>query len=105
VAIGKRLEECGLKLNLQKSAIVYCKDSRRPEAHVHKQLPFLATPSGPRGAKKSLRESCLTASYPREFGGYQEDAAHDQELESCRDKPRPASESWRPVTIRYCEDG
>jgi RNA-directed DNA polymerase len=51
VAIGKRLEECGLQLNLQKSAIVYCKDSHRPEVHACKQFTFLGYSFRPRGAK------------------------------------------------------
>jgi group II intron reverse transcriptase/maturase len=50
-AIGKRLEECGLRLNLQKTAIVYCKDSRRPEVHAHKQFTFLGYTFRPREAK------------------------------------------------------
>ena len=50
-AIGKRLEECGLQLNLQKSAIVYCKDSDRPERHARKQFTFLGYTFRPRGAK------------------------------------------------------
>jgi RNA-directed DNA polymerase len=50
-AIGKRLEECGLRLNLQKTAIVYCKDSQRQEAHAHKQFTFLGYTFRPRGAK------------------------------------------------------
>jgi len=28
-----------LRLNLEKTAIVYCKDSRRNETHAHKQFP------------------------------------------------------------------
>lgn len=51
MAIGKRLAECGLKLNLQKSAIVYCKDSRRREVHACKQFTFLGYTFRPRGAK------------------------------------------------------
>jgi RNA-directed DNA polymerase len=51
VSIGKRLEECGLKLNLQKSAIVYCKNSRRPERHARQQFTFLGYTFRPRGAK------------------------------------------------------
>ena len=51
LAIGKRLEECGLKLNLQKSAIVYCKDSDRREAHARKQFTFLGYTFRPRVAK------------------------------------------------------
>ena len=51
VAIGKRLEECGLRLNLQKTAIVYCKDDRRREVHARKQFTFLGYTFRPRGAK------------------------------------------------------
>jgi group II intron reverse transcriptase/maturase len=50
-AIGTRLEECGLRLNLQKSAIVYCKDTRRREAHALTQFTFLGFTFRPRGAK------------------------------------------------------
>jgi len=50
-AIGKRLKECGLRLNLEKTAIVYCKDSRRTEVHACKQFTFLGYTFRPRGAK------------------------------------------------------
>jgi len=50
-AIGKRLEECGLRLNLQKSSVVYCKDSDRREAHACKQFTFLGYTFRPRGAR------------------------------------------------------
>jgi RNA-directed DNA polymerase len=50
-AITERLEQCGLRLNLEKTTIVYCKDSRRPEAHAHKQFTFLGYTFRPRGAK------------------------------------------------------
>jgi RNA-directed DNA polymerase len=49
--IGKRLEECGLKLNMQKSSIVYCKDSNRRETHARKQFTFLGYTFRPRGAE------------------------------------------------------
>jgi RNA-directed DNA polymerase len=51
VAIGNRLEQCGLRLNLQKTAIVYCEDSRRPDVHACKQFTFLGYTFRPRGAK------------------------------------------------------
>lgn len=51
LAIGKRLEECGLRLNLEKSAIVYCKDSSRREAHARKHFTFLGYTFRPRAAK------------------------------------------------------
>lgn len=63
-AISQRLEECGLQLNLQKSTIVYCKDSRRREVHAHKQFTFLGYTFRPRGAKNRygrLFESFLPA--------------------------------------------
>ncbi len=50
-AITERLEQCGLRLNLEKTAIVYCKDSQRQEAHAHKQFTFLGYTFRPRGAK------------------------------------------------------
>jgi RNA-directed DNA polymerase len=50
-AITERLEQCGLRLNLQKTSIVYCKDNQRREAHAHKQFTFLGYTFRPRGAK------------------------------------------------------
>jgi len=40
-AIARRLVKYGLQLNLQKSSIVYCRDSRRREEHARKQFTFL----------------------------------------------------------------
>lgn len=50
-AIGRRLVKYGLQLNLQKSSIVYCRDSRRREAHACKQFTFLGYTFRPRAAK------------------------------------------------------
>jgi RNA-directed DNA polymerase len=50
-AISRRLVQYGLKLNLQKSSIVYCRDSRRREAHACKQFTFLGYTFRPRRAK------------------------------------------------------
>jgi group II intron reverse transcriptase/maturase len=50
-AIGERLAQCGLQLNLQKSTIVYCKNSNRREAHPRIQFTFLGYTFRPRGAK------------------------------------------------------
>lgn len=50
-AIAERMEQCGLRLNLEKTSIVYCKDSRRPEVHACKQFTFLGYTFRPRGAK------------------------------------------------------
>jgi RNA-directed DNA polymerase len=50
-AIGRRTLKYGLKLNLQKSSIVYCRDSRRREEHACKQFTFLGYTFRPRDAK------------------------------------------------------
>ncbi len=50
-AIERRLVKYGLQLNPQKSSIVYCKDSRRREAHARKQFTFLGYTFRPRVAK------------------------------------------------------
>jgi hypothetical protein len=63
-AIVERLEQCGLRLNLEKTAIVYCKDSDRQEAHAHKQITFLGTRSG-RAKRRIATGSCSTAFYRR----------------------------------------
>jgi group II intron reverse transcriptase/maturase len=64
VAIEKRLESCGLKLNLQKSAVVYCKDDMRHGPYTHTQFTFLGYTFRPRGASNhrgKLFESFLPA--------------------------------------------
>jgi group II intron reverse transcriptase/maturase len=50
-AITERLTQCGLRLNLEKTVIVYCKDSQRQEAHARKQFAFSAYTFRPSGAK------------------------------------------------------
>jgi RNA-directed DNA polymerase len=50
-AIGRRLGQYGLQLNLQKTSIVYCRDSRRREEHARKQFTFLGYTFRPRAAK------------------------------------------------------
>lgn len=49
--IGERLRQCGLQLNLKKSAIVYCKDYGRREQHALKQFTFLGFTFRPRAAR------------------------------------------------------
>ena len=86
-AIGERLEQCGLRLNLQKTAIVYCKDSQRREVHAHKQFTFLGYTFRPRGAKNRYGKLFEQLSTRGEPGCDQEDAAHDQELEAVATNP------------------
>lgn len=50
-AISRRLAECGLELNLQKTKIVYCKDDDRRGSHEHEKFTFLGYEFRPRRAK------------------------------------------------------
>jgi RNA-directed DNA polymerase len=47
-AIAKRLAECGLELNEQKTRIVYCKDDDRRGSYEHTSLDFLSYTFRPR---------------------------------------------------------
>src|SRR5512132_1587643 len=47
-AIAKRLAECGLELNEQKTRIVYCKDDKRPGSYEHTSFDFLGYTFRPR---------------------------------------------------------
>ncbi len=49
-AIASRLKECGLTMHPEKSKVVYCKDSRRTEAHPHVSFTFLGFTFQPRQA-------------------------------------------------------
>ncbi|MCA1707331.1 MAG: group II intron reverse transcriptase/maturase [Actinobacteria bacterium] len=50
-AIVKRLAQVGLELNLDKTRIVYCKDSNRPGSHEHERFTFLGYTFRPRLAR------------------------------------------------------
>lgn len=47
----KCFEECGFKLNEEKTKIVYCKDSNRRGGSVHTSFDFLGFTFRPRGAR------------------------------------------------------
>jgi RNA-directed DNA polymerase len=49
-AIVERLAQVGLELNLDKTRIVYCKDSNRKGSHEHEQFTFLGYTFRPRPA-------------------------------------------------------
>jgi RNA-directed DNA polymerase len=49
--IAKRLKECGLELNLQKTKIVYCKDSFRKGSSEYVKFDFLGYEFRPRSAR------------------------------------------------------
>jgi RNA-directed DNA polymerase len=50
-AIIRRLAQVGLELNLDKTRIVYCKDSNRKGSHEHEQFTFLSYTFRPRRAR------------------------------------------------------
>jgi RNA-directed DNA polymerase len=50
-AIIERLAQVGLELNLDKTRIVYCKDSNRTGSHEHEQFTFLGYTFRPRRAQ------------------------------------------------------
>lgn len=52
VAIERRFAECGLELNLQKTKIVYCKDSNRRGDYPEQKFDFLGYAFRPRIAKE-----------------------------------------------------
>ena len=55
-AIIERLAQVGLELNLDKTRIVYCKDSNRTGSHEHEQFTFLGYTFRPRLARNRSGE-------------------------------------------------
>jgi RNA-directed DNA polymerase len=55
-AIIERLAQVGLELNLDKTRIVYCKDSNRDGSHEHEQFTFLGYTFRPRRARNRSGE-------------------------------------------------
>ena len=60
----KRFEECGLKLNEEKTKIVYCKDSNRRGDSEHTSFDFLGFTFRPRGARNRKTGQNFTAFLP-----------------------------------------
>jgi RNA-directed DNA polymerase len=55
-AIIERLAAVGLELNLDKTRIVYCRDSNRPGSHEHERFSFLGYTFRPRRARSEAGE-------------------------------------------------
>ena len=64
VCLVKRFADCGLKLNEEKTKIVYCKDSNRKGNSKHTSFDFLGYNFGPRKAKNSKTGQIFTAFSP-----------------------------------------
>ena len=60
----KRFEECGLKLNEEKTKIVYCKDSNRKGDSEHTSFDFLGYTFRPRAVRNSKTGQNFTAFSP-----------------------------------------
>jgi len=60
----KRFEECGLRLNEEKTKIVYCKDSNRKGNSEHTSFDFLGYTFRPRAARNSKTGQNFTAFTP-----------------------------------------
>ena len=64
VCLVKRFADCGLKLNEEKTKIVYCKDSNRKSNSEHTSFDFLGYNFRPRKAKNSKTGQIFTAFSP-----------------------------------------
>lgn len=60
----KRFEECDLKLNEEKTKIVYCKDSNRKEKAENTSFDYLGFTYRPRGARNKKTGQLFTAFLP-----------------------------------------
>ena len=63
-SLVKRFEECGLRLNEEKTKIVYCKDSNRKGNSEHTSFDFLGYTFRPRAARNSKTGQNFTAFTP-----------------------------------------
>ncbi|MBA3740936.1 MAG: group II intron reverse transcriptase/maturase, partial [Chloroflexi bacterium] len=59
-AIIERLAQVGLELNLDKTRIVYCRDSNRKGSHEHEQFTFLSYTFRPRLARSRAGEKFVS---------------------------------------------
>lgn len=62
--IGERMQEIGLRLNTEKTKIVYCKDYRRREKQERVQFGFLGFSYQPREAKSKFTRKSITTFTP-----------------------------------------
>ena len=59
VAVEQRLLQCKLELNLEKTKIVYCKDSERRKRYPNEKFDFLGYTFRPRSSKDRLGRLCV----------------------------------------------
>ncbi len=63
-AVEARLRRCGLEAHPDKTRIVYCRDSNRPDGHPHTQFDFLSYSFRPRVAKNGKTGKLFTSFLP-----------------------------------------
>lgn len=63
-AVEARLRQCGLEAHPEKTRIVYCRDSNRPDGHPHTQFDFLGYSFRPRAAKNGKTDKLFTSFLP-----------------------------------------
>ena len=70
-AIGERMEQVGLRLNPDKTRIVYCKDRQRRDSHEHTAFDFLGLTFRARGVRSRHGTvfTGLALRYPRPLCG------------------------------------
>ena len=66
-AIKARMKEIGLRLNGEKTKIVYCKDYRRRQKHAQVQFGFLGFSYQPRAAKSKIEKGKIFTTYTPEI--------------------------------------
>jgi group II intron reverse transcriptase/maturase len=107
VALQKRLEECQLQLNPEKTRIVYCADANRREGHENRQFDFLGYTFKPRTAINRQRK-LFTSFSPavgdkaakamrHEIRGWGLDRLSRYSLGELRERLRPKLGGW----VRY----
>jgi RNA-directed DNA polymerase len=62
--LAKRLEECSLKLYLEKTKIVYCRDGKRNGRYTSKKFTFLGYTFKPRSAQNRRTRKNFTRFLP-----------------------------------------
>lgn len=88
--VSERLKSCGLEMHAEKSKIVYCKDSNRPEEYHNVQFDFLGYTFKPREAQNSIRKETFTNWLP---------AVSQKSMRSMRDKMK----EWKTLKTGFCE--
>jgi group II intron reverse transcriptase/maturase len=62
-SVGERMQACNLRLNDEKTKIVYCQDYRREKKHYRKKFDFLGFSFQPRGVKSHRHEGEMFLGY------------------------------------------